>query len=357
MKILHVAETAKGGVGSVITDLVTSASENEHLVLVPKSHADHILYNKKYTFIRSGRNISSFLRLAHAFIKVFNTKKPEIIHLHSTYAGLIVRFLSLFIPSIRKTKIIYTPHAFPFLMTKQSVLINKLSIYLERTLSKFTDMIVCNSIYERNMALNVGIDKDKLLTIYNGVEVQSNYLCKKKIDENDTSQIKTLFVGRFDYQKGYDILLEIVRKVEGNFSFDVIGEGVNEYVERLDKNNLNYHGWLSKKEIEEYYKNSTFLIMPSRWESFGLIAVEAQSFGLPVLANNICSLPEVISTGKTGLLANFDNIDEIVHLIESIDKDYWYAMKKNCIDFSYNNFSLSSMVKNYECLYQNILRD
>lgn len=359
MKILHVAETAKGGVGSVISDLISNSVNKEHFILIPESHAKYFVTEvNKYVFKRSGRNIPSFLSLAYVFIKIFYDIKPDIVHLHSTYAGVIIRLMSLFIPPIRSSKIIYTPHAFPFLMTRQSSIVKRISILLEKFLSKVTNKIVCNSHYEMEMGLSYGIKEEKLTVIYNGVSVKnSEYNKGNPQHSHDKSKIKVLFVGRYDYQKGYDILLEIIDKVGKNISFDLIGDAVNDKVQYSTQSNITYHGWLPKERIQEFYKNATFLIMPSRWESFGLVAVEAQSFGLPVLANNVCSLPEVINPEVTGLLVDFRNIDKVVELIECTDKQYWSRMKDECIKFSSEKFSLDMMIQRYESLYIAILRN
>lgn len=62
--------------------------------------------------------------------------------------------------------------------------------------------------------------------------------------------------------------------------------------------------------------------MPSRWESFGLVAVEAQMNGLPVLANNTSSLPEVVLENKTGILLDFTNIPNVTDFISAHDTSF-----------------------------------
>ncbi|HBW8058002.1 TPA: glycosyltransferase family 4 protein [Klebsiella pneumoniae] len=348
------AETAKGGVGTIINELTSKNCLYESWVLVPDVHSKYIQSPNKFEFIRTGRNIKSFLSLATECIKVIKYVRPDIIHLHSTFAGAIVRMLLLLPLFKNKYRVVYTPHAFSFMMKNNNVIINSIAVYLERFLSIFTDVITCNSRYEYDIGKKSGIKENKLSVIYNGVPEQ--------IVENspkvNQSKINILFVGRFDYQKGYDILLDLINILGENYNFCIIGDSVNDTTPIIERDNICYLGWLDNNKISEFYKKSTFLFMPSRWESFGLVAVEAQSFGLPVLANNIGSLPEVIHDGTTGFLMDFSNIENIANFIKSMDENAWIEMRDSCIKFSKEKFTTQKMIdeymKTYEALYARI---
>lgn len=84
-----------------------------------------------------------------------------------------------------------------------------------------------------------------------------------------------------------------------------------------------YYGWVDNKELPAYFCENDVLLMPSRWESFGLVAVEAQLYGVPVIANNVASLPEVISDGLTGMLVNFEDANKVVEIMDSHTIHFW----------------------------------
>ncbi|HBT4666911.1 TPA: glycosyltransferase family 1 protein, partial [Klebsiella pneumoniae] len=80
MKVLHVAETIKGGVASVLNQLISSQNEIEICCILPDSQADEIYNNKKILlkqFQRSGRNIKSLLALANVFRVTLKEFKPD----------------------------------------------------------------------------------------------------------------------------------------------------------------------------------------------------------------------------------------------------------------------------------------
>mgnify|MGYP001031003465 CR=1 FL=1 len=113
MKVLHVCETVKGGVGSYLNELIPAQERDMGLknikLLVPASHAeflDQVNASSIRTFHRASRK-AGLLKLATSYIKKMREERPDIVHAHSTFAGLIVRTLRPFFP---RTPIIYCPH-------------------------------------------------------------------------------------------------------------------------------------------------------------------------------------------------------------------------------------------------------
>lgn len=354
MKILHVAETIKGGVASVMQQLVAyQAKKYDVSVLVPDSQAEelaHVPEGKKYLFQRTGRNCLSLLSLLKNFIVLVLKNKPAIIHIHSSFAGLICRISLIFLYPIQRPIVIYCPHAFSFLMATTSFKVRCYAV-IERCLQFITHRIICTSYFEQQQAINYGINRAKLCVIYNGID----FIRCDTVSPYDpcNHKKKILFVGRFDRQKGYDYLIELIKRLDKQqFQFTIIGDSVHENVERLKADNVNYLGWLNYQSIIPYFQHSMVLVMPSRWESFGLVAVEAESFGLPVLANNCSALPEVVNNGNTGYLFDFESdMLSIINLLNSKTEDDWRLMKKHCIDFVTSRFSALTMNKLVDDLY------
>jgi glycosyltransferase involved in cell wall biosynthesis len=356
MKILHVAETIKGGVASVINTLIVfQAKKDTVCVLIPDSQANElnkIANCQQYYFRRTGRNMGSFLSLLKQFFSFVIKEKPDVVHIHSSFAGVIARFALMVLYPIRRPIVIYCPHAFSFIMPNSNIK-RQGYIWIERLLQPITDKIICTSQFELQQAIACGMNKHKLQVIYNGIDLvnittPSPYLNNQKIH--------LLFVGRFDRQKGYDLLLQLIKKLDKQrFDLTIIGAPVHDNVEKLTQSNVVYKGWLTYKEIIPYFQHAAVLLMPSRWESFGLVAVEAQSFGLPVVANHCSSLPEVILDKKTGYLVNFEkDIDNIVELLNNMTIVEWQQMKSDCIQFATSYFSAEKMNEAIDDLYNNL---
>ncbi|HBS2478901.1 glycosyltransferase [Klebsiella pneumoniae] len=355
MKVLHVAETIKGGVASVLNQLISSQNEIEICCILPDSQADEIYNNKKILlkqFQRSGRNIKSLLALANVFRVTLKEFKPDIIHLHSSFAGVICRFLLFFMPLDKKTKVIYCPHAFSFLMNVSSF---KKYVYsfIERLLSLNTDAIICTSNYERNMAIQYGLKKDKLFVVYNGIQ-EPIVNIDDDMNPFDSHKINILYVGRFDYQKGIDILFDIINAAGTKYHFTLVGDTVHDSFNRPELASVTYTGWLNSKQLAKYYKYADVTIMPSRWESFGLVAAESNSYGTPVIASNSSSLPEVVVDGATGYLFDLNDFQKALDILNIKTKEDWNSMKEKCLSNYIEKFKSSDMISNVERLYKKI---
>ena len=329
MKVLHIAETIKGGVGTVLDDLVfyqyNSDKNINVLCLIPDEHCNVLEKNKiskVETFQRNGRSIKSLFNLYRKSKSLIEKEKPDIIHCHSTFAGFIIRFF--FNRGKYNFKTVYSPHAFSFVMKK-----NKLSkvifSFVERYLSKKTDKIICVSKYEYGEAVKNNIPPSLLTVIHNGVDPEKNGKFKVL---GSGRRINILFVGRFDYQKGVDTLFEAIKLLSEEdklkYNFNIVGESVEgEFNKNLISNEIEryvkFHGWLSKKDIAYQYALADCIVIPSRWEGFAMVPLEAMGHGTPVIASNIPPFLELIENGKYGIIFECDNPISLHNALKEID--------------------------------------
>ena len=127
---------------------------------------------------------------------------------------------------------------------------------------------------------------------------------------------RLISVGRYCYQKGFDMLLEawaVAQNMNKEWRLDIYGDGDREPYERLidemniDRNRCALHGRTS--DIESEFVNSSLSVCSSRFEGFGLVIVEAMACGLPVVSFNCQYGPSsIITDGKDGLLIKDGNV-------------------------------------------------
>ena len=356
MKILHVGEYVNGGVATYLKTLLSGLQkyddiENYLLISEYKSQQGWENITKKvfyYKYKRSIANIFLAIKQIHAVIKDIN---PDIIHVHSTWAGLFVRLPYLF--RKRKAKIVYQSHGWAFLMDTSNY---KKNIYalVERILSIPTDKIINISNYEQNQAIKYGLNKNKMIMIYNGVEDKIN---KSNLKLNwDGNKINLLFVGRLDRQKGLDLFLDVYEKMKlKNIHLYVIGRSVLD--NNLPKNTeyVTYLGWVDSKNIDEYYQACDAVIMPSRWEGFGLVAVEAMKNSKPVLVSNRGALPELVKENKNGYIFQLENISILEMILKNLNKEYLVTLGKGARQIYKNNYTADIFVIKILNIYKNIL--
>jgi glycosyltransferase involved in cell wall biosynthesis len=282
------------------------------------------------------------------------THRPDIVHFHSTFAGALGRLVAL--PTrVRETspRIVYTPHAFPFVM-QCSPLKRRIYGLVEARLAGLTDAIICVSDFEREAAVRVGIRADRLHRIYNGVPAPQGPT--RPPTASKEGPLKLLFVGRFDRQKGLDVLLRAMQRLPvDEFRLTVIGGAVNDTLGQPQLANVEYLGWIPHDGLGQYYAEADVLVMPSRWEGFALVPLEALSYGLPVVATRCCSMPEVVEHGKTGLLFDVDDDQELARLLHETSRQRWALMGqtgKKQVEARFTNAKMQTVTLE---LYENVL--
>lgn len=349
MRVLHVAETIKGGIATILNQL-NEDDRVETLFIVPDQHLMEMENQTNVrSFNRTGRNILSFIHLAYIFLKTIYIYRPDILHIHSSFAGLICRMMLPFY--IFKVKVVYCPHAFSFLMDIGNFK-KRLFSLLEKFLLLNTDKIICTSEYEKKIAISNGLKADKLLVIYNGVKSPLQVISENPYNNQ---LFNILFVGRFDKQKAFDFVIEIGRKLPKKFKLTIVGDFVNDESTYYIPKNMNHIKWLSRSELAIYYYYADLIFMPSRWESFGLVAVEANSYGTPVLASNKSSLPEIIKHGFNGYVFETYDTNKVLELIEMASNNKNIDLSKNCYYIYSEKFNQNVMLDKVFNLYNKLL--
>lgn len=139
-----------------------------------------------------------------------------------------------------------------------------------------------------------------------------------RIDTKSTLQNKRIVsIGRYDYDKGNDLLLQIWSKVEmkmKDWCLDVYGNGNRDPYQDLalklgiDQSRCRLHGPVS--DVKTEYLNGSIFVLPSRYEGFGLVLIEAMACGVPVVSFNCENGPRsIITEGEDGFLIPTFDID------------------------------------------------
>ena len=304
MKVLHVAESIKGGVGTYLNQIVPlqvrDLGPEAVRVLVPEQHAVQIPAIPSgivRTFDRPARSPGSLFGLARAVRRAVREFRPDVIHAQSTFAGAVVRTLMALQP--RRPRIVYCPHGWVF-DVGSSAGKQKVAALAERAMAPLCDTIVAISDYEARQALRFGIPGHLLRVVSNGISAE--VAGQAPFPWHD-ARLKILFVGRLDRQKGFDILLEAIEGLDDDVAVRVVGEAIQRGAGRaVTPPNVEMLGWRSEAEIDALMRASDLVVMPSRWEGFGLVAAEAMRAGVPVLAAAVGGLPEIVVDGVTGAL-------------------------------------------------------
>jgi glycosyltransferase involved in cell wall biosynthesis len=150
-------------------------------------------------------------------------------------------------------------------------------------------------------------------------------------DENPET-VRIGFAKRLHYLSGPDILLRAFKyahdRFKGKLVLKIAGSGPMEQQLKQESNELGltesieWAGWIGTPErLRDFYYSIDLFVMPSRRESFGVSALEASATGLPVIASRFGGIPEIVSHGETGLLAEPEDAEGIGEAIIALSKD------------------------------------
>lgn len=334
MKILHVLNT-----GSY------SGAENVAITIINKMKADNeIIYVSLDGQIRKylEDNEIKFEPIKKMTIKeikrVLKKYNPDIIHAHDFTASVICAL------ACRKEKIISHIH-------NNSKWIKKLNIksilYLLAAIKFDKILLVSDSIIKEYFFRKL-IQK-KVCVIGNPIETQQII---KKASENTKSEYSDIiFLGRFSEAKNPKKFIEIIREISNildSVKAIMVGNGpLKKECERLIKEYKIEDRIIIKDFMENPFpllKNSKILCMTSKWEGFGLVAVEALTLGKPVVATCTGGIPDIVDEScgiTTNDMNDFKN--EIIKLL--IEKEYYENKSKNALSRVSKFNNINSYIK------------
>ena len=180
---------------------------------------------------------------------------------------------------------------------------------------------------------------------------------------SELSHKRVIAVGRYSYEKGYDMLLSAWKKVAQEctgWRLDIFGDGDKSSLEQLieslniDRNTCALHGRTA--DIEKEYVDSSLFVCSSRFEGFGMVIVEAMACGLPVVSFDCPWGPgSIISDGDDGVLVENANVDALADKIIQVlnSEGYMQKLARNAIDKS-NKYKLESIALMWKSLFESL---
>jgi len=360
VKILEViARVNRGGTARWLEELITGLRTNGHEVLLAAGYVqageieDQIFHEFSGHRIENlGRSISIFsdLRSLIEIRKYIVECQPDLINTHTAKAGLIGRLAAASILKNRPA-IIHTYHGhllygyFPQWKT------NIFNI-IEKFLANSSDVLIAAGDKVKSDLIEVGIGReDQYFVARPGVEVQ-DVEPKEQIRARmglPSGAIIVGWLGRLAPIKRPDRVIELAKDLE-EITFLIGGDG--ELLSSLEKNlpiNVKLLGWTSPEEI---WAVSDIALLTSDNEAQPISLIEASLAGIPVVAENVGSVSEVVDTEVTGLLVTnqSERIEALERLSSSPDlrQKMGAAGKKYCEEkFGPQQF-LDSHLKAYE---------
>jgi glycosyltransferase involved in cell wall biosynthesis len=219
-------------------------------------------------------------------------------------------------------------------------------IWSKAKLEKYTSQFICPSEFMRQKMISGGFAAEKLITLNNFVNFsneESSFMEKEDY---------YCYVGRLSQEKGVETLLKAAMELP-QIRLMIIGEGpLSGYFKgKYKAKHIEFCGQKTNNEVKTILSKAVFMVIPSEWyENNPLSVIESLCVGTPVLGANIGGIPELIETGKNGLLFQSGNVHDLMDKIKYFWRDQFSITDRKKI--SENAKSRFSIEKYYTSVFQ-----
>ncbi len=274
------------------------------------------------------RDIKAFVRL----YRLIKNGDFAIVHTHSSKAGILGRLAARAGGAGVR---VHTIHGLPF-HPYQSRILNLLYINLEKIASIFTQKIitVCDAMSAKACSCRIA-ERDKFITIYSGMELDTFLSIKEKDEELASSlglgdNIVIGKIARLFSLKGHKFLiraLPAIIKAVPNVKLLLVGDGIlREYLIQLSeelgiRDRIVFAGLVKREDIPRFISVMDIVVHTSLREGLARVLPQALAAGKPAVSFDIDGAGEVIKNGQTGFLAPPEDIAELQAKIIELAKD------------------------------------
>ncbi|MGP4062877.1 glycosyltransferase family 4 protein [Halobacillus sp. H74] len=280
---------------------------------------DQIINN--HNFMKLSRN-QHLLNIWHLTRYVYK-RDINVIHANSLrmvlYAGCLRKLAWK-----KKIKIIYTKHNLTAL--------EKFPKIFSLLMNHGVTGIITVSEHEKRELMHFGVQKEKITTVYNGVDLEKFPFTEK----SQTEVFKVGILARLSPEKNHNLFLDIAAsmKEELDIQFYIAGDGPEREViqAKVQKLGLNKRVMLLG-EVQEPYKflqSMDALLLTSEREVFPMVILEAMATGTPVITINRGGISEAIIDGETGMLVDDHCLQSFHEKILSLKADYELRKRIRC---------------------------
>jgi colanic acid/amylovoran biosynthesis glycosyltransferase len=300
--------------------------------------------------------------LSYAFILKFYKDFRETKTFHVHFASAIHPLFELKEIGFLKSKVVLTFHGYD----EHSLPKGELLKNLTHNFNKYVCHITANTEYLKNKLVTKGFDSNKIKIIPIGID--TDFFENKTIETYKNQPFKIITVGRFVAIKGQSFGIKSVKLLKDKgckIAYTLVGYGkelnsLQKLVKELNlEDTVTFCGAKNQEEIKALLKKSQLFLMTStsditeRCEAFGVVSLEAQAMGVPIIGFKSGGFPETIIEGETGITVEDKNYTEMANTIELLINDHEkrnrmsVAAKRHIKD----NFDSSKVTSKYIELY------
>lgn len=334
MKICIIAGDAVGGVRKHVHDILFAAPDGVGLLYIHSNVCDAAAMRDFADFkpsviyriplhIKKNPSASDLLNIL-AIWRECRRSNVDVLHGHGAKGGLYARIVGFLLSK----PVVFTPHG-GSIHSRFGTIKNILFASVEYLLKFTTTLFVFESQYTRMAFRKLAghIPDEREVVSYNGIHLDR--LTPQTVWRREMRrEVRLLTIGYLSKVKGQDIVIHataILKNRGWNVWLDLCGGGEDRAsfeslaVALQIEGVVQFHGDVG--DVRPFYERSDIVVIPSRFESFGYVAVEAAQMGRPIVASATGGLHETVIDGETGLCFLTGNAAALADVIEKTLSD------------------------------------
>ena len=377
MKILHISyhtspfakqlgNNDAGGLNVYIKNILENLNDEDIQVTVltgenSNPSEENNLKFSSYSLFQETASIDEKILLLPEFIELVTEfvkeNQIDLIHAHYWLSGLVAKEIK----SKFGIPYIFTAHSYGKFIDKDSKRITS-----EYEILSKADLVTSSSKFEYNfLNQNYETPEQKLRIVYPGVDIDL-------FKPTSTNKENTLLVvGRIQPQKGQINTLKLFHKLlllspdlKLNFVGGPSGNDGKEYLKTIEneieqtglKNNVQFLNTATQEQLINEYNKAKIVVHASQYETFGLIALEANACGVPVVSINQGPLKETIENGQNGYIAESFEDENLILFCKNVlsDSEYQSKTQINCLNVA-KQYDWKNTAKQLKEIYQELI--
>lgn len=267
--------------------------------------------------LRSSINPVRDVRCLVAFMKIVRSERPDLLHAHSSKAGMIARLSAYAL----RLPCLYTVHGWGF-GAGRTRLQSAVVYWVEKVFSHIpgTAYIFVSNADRCVGVKRLGLHPDRCLTIHNGMP---DHGCHAKVESSST----VIMAARVCHQKDHDLLLKSVEACRAPFKLVLVGEGTDTpgFRDRVlagapgKRAQIDCLGLSSR--VPQLLAQAGIFVLCSRYEGLPLSIIEAMCAGLPIVATDVGGNCELVEDGVNGFLVPAGHLTALSNRLDQLQND------------------------------------
>lgn len=354
-KLLYFVEAMGGGVFTYIVDLANGLSSKYDVYVAyatrpqtPSNYKDYFDPRVKLIEVKNFSRSFSISKNVKAFFEMKRIAKeinPDIIHLHSSMAGVLGRFAF----NGQRMPLFYTPHGYSFLMQNFGNSKQKIFKQIEKICAKCN----CTTI---SCSAGENLETQKLthraLEVDNGINISELEKLIQNVDISHKKNFDVFTLGRITAQKNPAEFNKIALACP-NLSFLWIGDG--ELRNEITAPNVTISGWVDRDSALSYALNSEIFLLTSLWEGLPMSLLEAMYMKKLCVVSDVIGNHDVITNDVNGYVCS--STEDFIKAIKKSKTQENDRLVQSAYDDILNHYNTRVVIQKYDEIYEKALEN